>query len=109
MLYQYAWKQKGVFSDWWQQWLGEPQGERIPDAIASFVLNGIDMRATFKDMDSHMLDAVVNDNHTFTLIKTISKCYSKVHLYHLGKTTTETASKDKVRKKLSKCVLFEHQ
>ena len=86
-----------------------PQGKGIPDAIALSVLNSVNMKTTFKDIDTHMLDTTINDNHTFTLIKTISKCYSKVRLYHLGKTTTEMATKNKVRKKLSKLVLFEHQ
>ena len=67
------------------------------------------MKTTFKDLDTHMLDATVNDNHTFTLIKTIFKCYSKMRLYHLSKAITETATKNKVRKKFSKLVLFEHQ
>ena len=86
-----------------------PQGEGIPDAIAASVWNGIDIQATFKELDEHMLDTTVNDNHVFKLIKTVSKCYCKVRLYQLGKTTTEMATKTKVRKKLSKLVLFEHQ
>ena len=86
-----------------------PQGEGIPDAIAASVLKGINIQATFQELDEHMLDATVNDNHVFTLIKTISKCYCKVRLYQLGKRTTEMATKTKVRKKLNKLVLFEHQ
>ena len=86
-----------------------PQGKGIPDAIVVSVLNSIDIRATFKELDGHMLNTTVTDNHVFTLIKTISKCYCKVRLYQLGKTTTEMATKTKVRKKLSKLVLFEHQ
>ena len=86
-----------------------PQGEGIPDVIAFAVLNGINIQTTCKDLDEHMLDTTVDDNHVFKLIKTVSKCYYKVRLYQLGKTTTEMATKTKVRKKLNKLVLFEHQ
>ena len=55
------------------------------------------MKTTFKDLDTLMLDTTVNDNHTFTLIKTIFKCYSKMRLYHLSKAITETATKNKER------------
>ena len=82
-----------------------PQGEGICDAIAVSVLNGVHIPATFKELDERMLDTTVNDNHVFKLIKTVSKCYYKVQLYQLGKMSTKT----KVRKKLNKRVLFEHQ
>ena len=52
-----------------------PQGEGIPDAIAFAVLNGINIQITFKDLDEHMLDTTVDDNHVFKLIETVSKCY----------------------------------
>ena len=86
-----------------------PQVRGIPDAIATTVLSGIDSANIFKDLDEHMLDTPVTDNHTFSLTKTISQCYSKVRLYHLGKETTEKRDKNKVRKKLNKLVLFKHQ
>ena len=86
-----------------------PQGEGIPDAIAVSVLNGVNIQATFKEIDKHMLDTTVNDNHVFKFIKTVSKCYCKVRLYQLGKTTTEMSTKTEMRKKLNKRVLFERQ
>ena len=55
-----------------------------------------------------MLDTPVNDNHTFSLIKTISQCYSKVRLYLFGKEATEKLDRNKVRK-LNKLVLFKRQ
>ncbi len=63
-----------------------PQGKGIPDAIVVPVLNGIDIRATFKELDGHMLNTTVTDNHVFTLIKTKSKCYTaKCDYINLGK------------------------
>ena len=86
-----------------------PQGEGIPYAIAFAIFNSINIQTTFKDLDEHMLDTAVDDNHVFKLIKTVSKCCCKVRLYQLGKTTHEMATKTKVRKKLNKLFLFEHQ
>ena len=86
-----------------------PQSKGLPDAIATSVLSTINMATTFRDLDEHMLDTTVTDNHTLKLIKTISTCYSKIRLYHLGKSCTDKLSSNKVRKKLSKIVLFEHQ
>ena len=86
-----------------------PQSKGMQSAIASSVLSGIDIASTFQDLVEHMLDTTVDDNHLFKLIKTISECYSKVRLYQLCKTAMEEVSKNKVRKKLNKLVLFNHQ
>ena len=66
-----------------------PQSKGLPDAIASSVLSNINKTNIFPELDEHMLDTTVDDNHTFILVKTISKCYSKVRFYHLGKSITE--------------------
>ena len=86
-----------------------PQSKGLPNAIATSVLTTINMATMFKDLDKHMLDTTVTDNHTLTLIKAISTCYSKVRFYHLGKLYTDNMLSDKVRKKLTKLVLFQHQ
>ena len=87
--------------------------ERSPSSQSClYVLNSINVFENYihlKDPDTHLLYTTVNDNHAFTLVKTISKYNSQVRLYHLGKTTTEMATKNKVRKRPSKLVLFEHQ
>ena len=67
------------------------------------------MSTVFKDLDNHVLDSAVDENHVFLLIKILAKCYCKVRLYHLGKETTQKLSGPKIRKKLSKLVLFKHQ
>ena len=43
------------------------QGKGIPDGIAVSVLNGIDLRTTFKDLDAHMLNTTVHENHIYSL------------------------------------------
>ena len=63
----------------------------------------------FTELDSHMFDTPVSENHVFSLIKTVSRCYCKVKLYHLGKEATTKVHEKNVRKKLSKLALFNHQ
>ena len=43
-----------------------PQTKGLPDAIASSVLCNINKADTFPELDEHMLDTTVDDNHTFT-------------------------------------------
>ena len=86
-----------------------PHCKGIPDAIASSVLAGINLSEVFRELDNHMMDTSVFENHVFGLIKIIAKCYCKVRLYHLGKEATDKISSEKVRKKLNKLVLFKHQ
>ena len=86
-----------------------PQCKGINDAIAAAVLGEINISKVFKELHSHMFDTPVNDNHIISLIKKISKCYSKVRLYHLGKEATAKLHGKKVRKTLNKLVLFNHQ
>lgn len=86
-----------------------PINTGIPDAIATSVLHSINASQLFPDLDSHMFDSTVMDNHVFQLIKVVSKCYSKIRLYHLGKETSEKIVGEKIRKKLSKLVLFNNQ
>eukprot|EP00794_Sanderia_malayensis_P017132 gene17132-18850_t len=86
-----------------------PRCMGIPDAIATAVLQGLDMSQIFPDRDTHMLECTVEDNHTFGLVKTVTKCYCKIRLHHLAKEQTAKQSGTKVRKKLSKLILFKHQ
>ena len=81
----------------------------ISDAIATSVLSGIDHCKVFRELDDHMRDTAVNDNHVYSLIKTIAKCFCKVRLYHLGKEATAKLHGKKIRKKLSKLILFNNQ
>ena len=84
-------------------------GKGIQDAIATSVLANINISQIFRELDEHMMDSAVNDNHTFHLVKMISKCYCKIRLYHLGKEFTAKMAGTVVRKKLSKLILFKHQ
>ena len=86
-----------------------PQSKGISDAISYSVLAGLNLSNIFRELDNHMTETAIEDNHIFALIKRVAKNYCKVRLYHLGKQYSEKLSSTKVRKKLSKLVLFNHQ
>ena len=86
-----------------------PHGKGIVDAVAVSVLGACNNSSLFKELEYHMFDTTVEENHIRTLIKSIIKCYCKVRLYHLGKEATENLCGDKIRTKLHKLVLFNHQ
>jgi len=81
----------------------------IPAAIATAVLGDLNLRTVFNELDGHMTDSAADENHVYSLIKTIVKYYCKVRLHHLGKENTQDMSWPTIRKKLSKLVLFRHQ
>lgn len=65
-----------------------PLGIGIPDAITVSVLGALDLSTLFTELDNHIFDSAVDENHVYGLIKIITKCYCKVILYHLGKEAT---------------------
>ena len=87
-----------------------PLSTGIPDAIAISVLSALGSSNIFSELNSHMLEApIYEENHVFALIKTIAKCYCKTRFYHLGKEEAAKLTGQKIRKKLSKLILFENQ
>ena len=86
-----------------------PHSKGIADTITVSILGALNLTTMFRELDNHMFESAVDENHVFGLIKIIAKCYCKIRLYHLGKETTENLSGKKIRKKLSKLVLFNHQ
>ena len=86
-----------------------PHSKGIADTITVSFFGALDLTTMFRELDNHMFESVVDKNHVLGLIKIIAKYYCKVRLYHLGNETTENLSGKKIRKKLSKLVLFNHQ
>ena len=81
----------------------------IDQAIAMAVLQRIELSRLFVSLDTHMLQHAVTDNHVFDLIKIVSLCYSKIRLHHLAKQANANFSTRRVRKSLSKLILFKNQ
>ena len=86
-----------------------PRSEKLPTVLSTAVLNNLSHLDLFSDIADHMFDTTIDDNHLHTLIQLVAKCYSKIKLHHLGKRLTDTATGPKVRKQLSKLILFKHQ
>ena len=63
----------------------------------------------FLDLNDHMLESTVQSNHVYTLMKCITQCFIKIRMHALARSYTEKITGKKVRKQLSKLVLFKHQ
>ena len=86
-----------------------PQSRGIVGAICTSVLGDIPLEIMFPELDTHMKENDVTENHVFQLIKAVCRNYCKVRMYHLGKQMTAKIAKDKIRKNLSKLILHKHQ
>lgn len=86
-----------------------PQATGVSHAISAAVLNHVAYNAIFDQLYEHMLDSTADNNHVFSLIKCVSHCFCKIRFHHLAKTFTAKLTGAKVRKQLTKLVLFKHQ
>ena len=81
----------------------------IADAIAASVFREAPVNEMFPELTSHMMELSIGDNHVFQLIKSVSKSYSKIKLYHIGKEYSDRVTGELVRKKFSKLIHFKNQ
>lgn len=86
-----------------------PQGDGITEAIVLAVFTNSAGLSLFQELHNHQFDTSIEDNHIHNLVKMASSCYSKIRLYHLGKAKTEELVGIRVRKQMSKLILFKHQ
>ena len=84
------------------------RGKHLERVILSAVLSNMSSTTLFTSLTSHMLDTAADDNHVHALVKVITTCFAIIRLHHLGERLNEVNG-DKVRKKLSKLILFKHQ
>ena len=73
------------------------------------MLGKTNLKTILGELDNHMVETALNDNHIFGLIKLIAKSYCKVRFYHLGKECRQQLTGERVRKKLNKLILLGHQ
>ena len=52
-----------------------PLSKGVPGAISLSILQNLDMSKVFKELNDHMLETSVTDNHLLLLIKNISQSY----------------------------------
>ena len=83
---------------------------KIAEALVLSVLKQVGDDDIFPELTEHMVEQTVTDNHLFLLIKSVSRSYIKIRMHHVAKEANEALLKnDKVRKKMSKLILFKHQ
>ena len=81
----------------------------IDNVICHSVLSNIQINKLFNDLDNHIMDGSVTDNHVASLIKAIAVSYSKVRLHHMARDANEMIIGKKVGKELSRLVIFKNQ
>ena len=86
-----------------------PHCSGLLTAISTAVLAACVGSSIFDSLGEHMFDSTATNNHISSLIKCCSQCYAHIRLNHLAKRKTETLAGKKVRKQLSKLILFNHQ
>ena len=87
-----------------------PRGKCLEHIISSAVLANMSTTTVFMSLSSHMFDTATDDNHVHALVKVVSACFTLIRLHHFGSSRiNEESVGDKVRKQLSKQILFKHQ
>jgi hypothetical protein len=86
-----------------------PKGNNIVLSAYHYVVQNVSDKKAFACLHDHMFDCDIDDNHVHLLVKQITKCYLNIRMYHLGKQHTSLISGTKIRKELSKLILFKHQ
>ena len=82
-------------------------------AIDSKVLSTV-TSSCFSEIDDHIKNtlAIAQNNinsHYTTLVKAIVACYLKVRIYHIASLTNQSITKNSIRMKLTKAILFANQ
>ena len=85
-----------------------PKGNIILEAY-QYVLKSVNDKNVFSCLHDHMFDSSTECNHVHLLVRHICKCYFNIRMYHIGKQQTALISGHKIRKELSKLILFKHQ
>ena len=88
---------------------GIPSGTAMRTIISGGVIEKARERGAFSALDDHMLDTEPGDNHIYRLIRVVAQCYLTVRLHHMAREKTEKCTGERVRKTLSKLILFRHQ
>ena len=85
-------------------------GTNVGEALVLAVLEDIPLDKTFAELDGHMTETGVTDNHVFLLIKSETRNYLKIRMHHLAKEANQTRIKnDRVRKWMNRLVVNKNQ
>ena len=72
-------------------------------------MEDLPMANIFPELNAHMMEMAVTDNHVFQLVKSVTKNYCKVRMYHLGREYSDKVTGEKVRRRLTKLIHFKNQ
>jgi len=89
--------------------LPQTAGDRLTTAISVVVVEEASEKHLFPGLEDHMYDTTAESNHVLALIKLICRSYCKIRFHSLARKVTDTMVGAKVRKQLSKLILFKHQ
>ena len=86
-----------------------PNCKNLLGTISTAVLATCVGSSVFKALDNHMFDTTATNNHIAALIKCCAQSYTHIRLKHHTKRQTDIITRKKVRKQLTKLILFNHQ
>ena len=74
------------------------------------VMTDIPLETTFSDLQEHMTETGVLDNHVVLLIKSVAKNYLKIRMHHIAKEFNQMMMKnERCRKHYSRLIVQKHQ
>ena len=85
-----------------------PRQTGIKHVISCSVLSELGS-TSFESLIEHMLDTEPENNHIFSLISHISRCYCKIRIHHATRMQNDDLRKNPIRKELTKLILFSSQ
>ena len=62
--------------------------------VVRSVLEDININTTFRDLDGHMTETGVTENHVFLLIKSVTRNYLKIKMHHMAKEANQSRMKN---------------
>ena len=85
-----------------------PRVDGITSAIETCVVAKLG-RLVFSELNTHMLDTEPENNHVFDLIRSVCRHYVTIRFHHAAKLEVDSFTKKRIRKVLTKLILFNHQ
>ena len=74
-----------------------PTASKIVPAILSVVLDEAVDEDAFSAINNHIFDSIPDNNHLFSLIKCIAKCFLKIRMHHQARKKLQRLEAKTVR------------
>lgn len=85
------------------------QRKNVLQYLICAVLSSVAGTELFTCLNSHVYDQTPEDNHIIMLTKAVISQYMKIRLHHIAFLHNESQAKRRVRHKLTKLILFNHE